>query len=176
MKINSGVTLLELLIAISLLTLVIFSASSIYLSSSNIYASASGWAKAQSNAQIPMMHIKKYSKDCASNFKIMDNGIVSDNGNAVEFRVYGNVADPQPTITRRYEFTNGEIRYRWAVGVGEVVIGKNIRNCVFRIADADGYLLGVEITAEDNNGDNPYTLTSNISAGSASIPCVFQAY
>lgn len=172
MKNNKGVTLLELLIAMSLLTLVMSAGSSIYLSSTNIYTSAGEWAQAQRNAQIPMMHIKKYVKDCASNFEI------SNNNGTVEFMVFANANDIEPTIRRRYELINGTIRY-YSNYVDQdslfSIIGQHISSCTFSVPGG-GHALEVQITAMDNNDniEGSYALTSRIAAQSASIPAVYQ--
>lgn len=179
MKDNKGVTLLELLIAMSLLILVLFAGSGVYLSNASIYEDARQFSQAQRNAQIPIMHIKKYVKDCASNFRILNNdGMINAVGSTVEFMIFANANDIEPIIRRRYELTDGMVRYY--VNYADQnspfsIIGQHISNCTFS-APGDGHVLEVQITGMDNNDniEGSYSLTSRIAAQAASSPAVYQ--
>lgn len=176
MKSNKGVTLLELLIAISLLLLVIMGGSSIYLSGMNLSMGTQGYAQAQRNADIVLLHIDKYARHAASEFYI------DKSGYKVRFLVYdSNNLDSAPETISQYEFLTdqGQVIYTPDTSSPNTftVISDHIVNCSFSVVhkETDGIVLYIEVTATDNKGDlnNSYTLRRTVEATLTASPGVY---
>lgn len=142
MRTNSGLTLLEVLIAISLLVLVIFAGSGIYLSGMNLSADAQYSAQAHRNAQVVMMHIEKTVRQSASEFDIRDGG------NRVIFNTYRSGQSD-------YVFSNETDLITYTPDISHpgdhTVVFNHISNCTFNIIPHDGVVLNVMVEAFDNN-------------------------
>ena len=177
LKNNSGVTLLELLIGISMMTMVIFAGSSMYLSGMSLSVDAQESAQAHRNAQILLMHIEKYVQDAATNFKVLDAGNnVVTLGTKVVFKTY-NAASPDfsnpPSISKQYTFNTTAKTVTYSSG-SETIIFRHISGCTF---EANELGLKINITALNNKDNNAssYELKSNISAGLTAYPNVYSA-
>lgn len=169
MRNNSGVTLLEILIAMSLLMLILFAGGGIYISGMNLSLDAQYSTQAYRNAQLVMMHIEKNVRDAASSFTI------GDNGRALEFNSY-NIDQPDfsqaPLVTREYTFNTNSKQITFTSG-GDNITFNNINNCRFEKFRNDGVVLKVTIEATDNRGSNTYTLSQCIEARFTASPSVF---
>lgn len=204
-KLDTGITLLELLIAITLLALVMFAGSGIYLSGWNMFRDAQLRAQAARNALIPMMHImegiRQAASECISEPAATPDGVFRtlhflayDNGPWLNFRPPPGGGDGGPaeilmTLTnfsrpphnhRCYAFVRNvnEIRYYANIDNSNymneqsyVVIGTHITNVTFTVQHQ--ILVQVNIIATDNNGNNPYNLTSRAEARYSSVPPVY---
>lgn len=195
---NRGVTLLELIIAISLLTLIIFAGSSIYLSGMNLSLGAQYATQAHRNAQLAMMHMQINVSNAASNFKI------TDDGRTVQFMAYSSnppdfSKDPSRLMQYSYDADLKQIIFirSWTEtqaitiveeggklvdvgygggGGGESIVFNHIIDCNFATFQNDGVVLKIRIVADDNSnsGENIYKLNSNIEAGLTSAPAVYE--
>lgn len=168
MKNNSGVTLLEILIAISILTLVLFAGSGIYISGMNLSLNAQRMAQAYRNAQVAMMHIEKNVRDAGSNFDILDGG------STLRFDVYTG----GPMIRREYRLEGtplNRMRFTDSSRPTEIVIFGHIANCNFDITPTDGVILNVRIDAFDNGNraENIYVLDTSIEAEFTASPSMY---
>lgn len=171
-KKTNGITLIELLIAISLLTLIIFAGSGIYLSGWNMFRQAQSMAQAQRNAMIPMAHMVKNIKDGASALYL------SAEAPKFTFFIYGNPPNfgTRPPDQIAYLHSGTNIIYEISIATGHwqfYTIGNHIQDFVLS-SDHNNNILNVTITATDNNGNNPYTLTSRIRASYTSIPSIYE--
>lgn len=171
MKKYKGVTLIELIIAISLLSLIILSGSGIYLTGWNMLRDAQVITQAQNNAIVPMTHMVKNLRQAA---KITGIGAETPYSE-IEFIVITDITtDPPTTVTRRYKFTAGEIRY-FPIYVEDLspynVIGKHIMGCNFS-GNLDESVT-IKIDAYDNNDDVNYMLKTDIEAPYTSIPTTY---
>lgn len=159
MKNNRGLTLLELLVAINISTLVFFAGGGVYLSSINMSSGVIENAKTVNSLQIAIAHIKKNVSDCASDFQItMD-------GKKVEFLVYGE--GNYPTIKRVYELRDDKLFYS-----GDAIIADNISGCSFG-ESGDRHNLIVNLSSTDKYG-NICSIEKTIVPTSKPIPCVFK--
>jgi prepilin-type N-terminal cleavage/methylation domain-containing protein len=160
---NRGLTLLEIMIAISLIGLITAGTSGVFLSFSNIANGAVDSGSAQRNAQIAIMHIQKNASLAASGFDPIDSF-----KNKVGYKIFGgNNIYFEPTLVRRYEFANNQIRYY----PDDIIVVNHIQNCVFEVVD--NVMLSVTITALDrnNNPETAYTTSTLVSATAApSLP------
>lgn len=172
-KRNNGVTLLELLIAMTLIILVMSLGSGVFLSFNNIAEGTITSSQAQRNAQIALMHIQKNICNAAGSF-VIDGNVSNNSGNSVEYRMYAPDASDiylEPNIVCRYEFYNGEIRFY----PGNILVSNHISNCIFRKVQTDGVVLHIEITALNSNNDpnSAYTVDTRVEATAAASPAVF---
>lgn len=167
---KSFFSLIELFIATSLLALIILAGSGIYLSGWLMSRDAQFMMQAQRNAMGPMAHMEKKMREGANSFS---------GGTKPGVDVYGSPPDfsQPPTIERVYIYDQNQqtITYTpssYAVPQQTFIIGRNIQsfNCTTAHSDT---ILNVTITATDNNGQNPYTLTSSIRATYTSVPPVY---
>lgn len=165
---KAGVTLIELLIAMSLTVVIMSAGGGFYLSFANMTNDAITSTQAQRNAHIALMHIENNIRNAASEFII--------NGNILKYRRYAG-ADiySGPTIICEYEYNAnlGQIVFRNPPN--QIIVSNHIYGCSFSKYQDDGIVLQVEITARDNN-DNPnseYTLSTNIEAMNTASPSVF---
>lgn len=170
-KNNSGVTLLELLIAMFLIVLIIFTGSGIYLSGMNLSAAAQASAQAYRNAQVALMHMQKYIPNCATNFSI------SADKKTVAFKTY-NIDSPNfsngPTITVRYQFSNKTITFTPDMSAPDNTLTFScINNCTFEPVSGDTSMLKITIKGEDSDGENLYEIQTIVSAGLSSAPNVY---
>lgn len=157
---HKGITLLELIIAISLLVLVIFAGSGIYLSGWRLFRDAQFIAQAQRNAMLPMMHMVKRLKRA----RVFSTGNLSLN-------FIANIYEFPSADMGRYEFDpiNHQIIYQY----GELpqVVWNHIAGFSYSISHG-GIVATISITATDNNGNNPYTITSTVEARYGATPPV----
>lgn len=168
MRLIKGITLLELLIAISLGTLIVLASSGIYLSSWQMFREAQYIAQAQRNAMVPMMHIVKELQQMAGIFQPGPAIIIGP-------------PPPEPIITLIHfltyttppNFSDGPTEhhiYAWDTDLHQIlydgnIIGRHITNCDFTENQVHGRIIyTIEITATDNNDNNQYTLISNVEA------------
>lgn len=170
MKYNNGVTLIELLISMSLLTLIVFSGSSIYLSGMNMSVDAQYSAQANMNAQLVMMHFEKYVRVAATEFDI-------PNDNTLIFKTY-NINFPDfsndPLVKVKYLFEDDSITFTSEEkGNVETFVFKNIHDCKFETFANDGVVLKVTLETMDNNDTNISKLTSYIKAELTASPSVY---
>lgn len=171
MKNNNGVTLLELILAISMLTLILFAGSSIYLSGMNLSADARYSTQAHRNAQIVIMHIEKYVRDAASEF------IISPDQKTLNFKTY-NIDSPDfshaPSIIIQYAFNPVNKQMIFTSGDDEVIF-EHINDCLFNIGQNDGVVLEVTIWVDDNinSGKNIYRLNTHMEACVTASPAVY---
>lgn len=169
MRNNSGVTLLEILMAMSLLMLILFAGGGIYISGMNLSLNAQYSTQAYRNAQLVMMHIEKNVRDAASSFTI------GGNGGTLEFKTY-NIDQPDfshaPLVTRRYTFNTNSEQITFTSG-GNSIAFNNIHDCRFEKFQNDGVVLRVTVEATDNRGSNTYKLSQCIEARFTASPSVF---
>lgn len=175
-KTCNGVTLLELLIAISLLTLIIFAGSGIYLSGMNISLDAQYSTQAHRNAQMVMMHIEKFVHNAASSFTINNNNNSGDK--TLQFKSYNiDLANPDfsspPSMLIQYSFDADLHQITFNSGNNSMVFN-HINDCSFETSANDGVVLKVIVKAEDNKGENVYTLTEHIEAGLTASPSMYE--
>lgn len=169
MRLTKGITLLELLIAISLGTLIVLASGAIYLWGWQMFRDAQYIAQAQRKAMVPMMHIVKELQQMAGIFQPAF---------AIELP---QEAPPESiftlihflTYTTPPNFSDGPTEhhiYAWDTDLHQIlydgnIIGNHIANCDFTENQVHGRIIyTIEITATDNNDNNPYTLISNVEA------------
>ncbi len=155
-----AVTLIELLIAMSLVTLIIFAGSAIYLSGWNMFRDAQSRAQAARNAIIPMMHVKKQL------LKYLD---ISPQGKG---EIPANLfMFPFLTYTNPPNFSNPtreEHLYVYDSDTGLLTFDYNLlasHLTAFNITWSDTHgtiLLNVSLTATDNSGQYSHQLQSTI--------------
>lgn len=163
---NKAVTLIELLIAISLLTLILLAGTGIYLSGWNLFRNGQLIAQAQRNAVMPMMDITKNLQRGTSliggtgaaiqtlSFTIDDNNTPSDlTDDDTILYTYTTPTPPATTgpITRHTTPPSGPPT--------TITIANNISACAFTYSDTNP-IVTINITATDNNSGNPYILNS----------------
>lgn len=141
MKTNNGLTLIEILIGMLVMTSIILAGSSIYLSGMNLSVDAQYSAQAHRNAQIVMMHIEKNAREAGSVFT------VSTSPMSVTFNAY------RSSIQSRYSFSGNTITYIPNTVIPAVnTVFNHIQSCSFAPhIDTGGVVLDVTITALDNN-------------------------
>jgi type II secretory pathway pseudopilin PulG len=175
LKSNSGVTLLELLVAMSLMVLVIFAGSGVYLSGMNLSVDAQSSAQSHRNAQIVLMHIEKYVANCATGFSLLDSN------KTLEFGVYNPSAPnfaSSPIIKSQYKFDDSTKTVTFTPDMStpsvNTMIFSHVNDCVFT-ATGDSSVLKVSVKAENNKNDGKdiYELQSNVSAGLTASPNVY---
>jgi prepilin-type N-terminal cleavage/methylation domain-containing protein len=148
MKNKRGVTLIELLIAISLLVVIMTLGTGIYLSGTNLSADMVNTSQAHRTAQIAFMHVQKHVRESAC-----INALTSTE---LHFNSFSGVSDiySSPSIESKYEYdsTSSEMRFypdRSDTSNYELVAA-HISGCTFT-EDPSGICVSVEITALDNN-------------------------
>lgn len=164
MKNNKGVTLLELLVAISLLTLIIFAGGGIYLSGWNMFRDAQYQAQAQQNAMVPMAHIVKKAKEGT-----MFSGTPSGTPGIYPYFTLtidddGTPSDFTDDDTINYALTGTQITCAQTPPSGTATtttVGTHISSCSFTYGGTNP-VADITITATDNQGNNPITLNSSI--------------
>lgn len=178
MKKNTGITLIEIIVAISLLTLILLAGGGIYISGWNMFRDAQHTAQSQRNAVLPMTHMAKNLQDAIS-FTVP-----APTPNILQFVVYS-ANPPSPTITRRYIFQNNQIVYDPDTtdnNGNEQIIGTHIPSnqnppptatSPFAITHG-GIVVTITITAEDNRdqGLNLHTISSTVEARYGATPPV----
>lgn len=173
-KNNKGFTLLELLIAITLMLVVMSIGGGIYLGGANLASEMVDSSQAHRTAQLAFMHIQKNVRSAASNFSI------DSSGESVIYRRYSDTTETytSPSITTRYEFdsSSGELRYYSAVPTTYEVVSSHIASCNFSVDITDGVVLSVEITALDNNNnpDTACTFSGQVETLYTASPAVFK--
>lgn len=165
---NNGITLMELIVAISLLSLVMFAGTGIYLSGWNLSRDAQAIAQAQRNATLPMIHITKNLKE-AIRFG-NDAWVISyfpfQSTSVLEYSSYNTPFDGS-TTDKGYYLYNNSLYYSPNDSYGsDTPIGNNITQFQYTLTHGTGNQLiaQITITATDNNNGNPYTLTTSIEA------------
>jgi type II secretory pathway pseudopilin PulG len=154
-----GITLIEILIAISLLTLVIFAGSAIYLSGWNMFRDAQARAQAARNATIPMMHVQKELINYIELVPEPPAFVAPGATIPFNFRytVYPDPPNfPNPTFIEHiysYDPDTDQLAF------DSIIIGRNITAfSITENTDHDDLLLNIQLSATDNNGGNTYTL------------------
>jgi prepilin-type N-terminal cleavage/methylation domain-containing protein len=175
---NKGVTLIELMIAISLLTLIMAMGSGIFLSANNMAEAMINAPQAQCNAQDAIMHIEKNVCKAASNFDI-----VNRNGNKIlTYMTYRNTIDiySTPTVKSQYVFDSvaRQLKYYYDINLNPnafAVVANHISDCTFTTDANVGVVLQVSVRAFDNanNTDSAYTVNTQVEAVNAASPAVF---
>lgn len=151
MKKNAGLTLIELLIAMTIAVGIIMFTGSVFLSANNLVGNMINYSKSHRTAQIAFMHIQKNIKDAACMNIYTPSPTITD----LYFNDYNDVF--APTFFERkytYDSASGEIKYypdRNAAAVFEIV-ADHISNCVFTL-DANYISIGAQITALDDDDD-----------------------
>ena len=171
MKNNIAFTLLELLMAMSLLVLVVMAGTCLFLNSTKMFQQASDSAKAQRNAQIVLMHMERYIKSSATVLKI------SNNSKTLAFKSYA-VDSPDfssnPIEEKKYEFVankdTGEIVF--TSGEDTRVFG-NIKDCSFEIPEDDWPLLKINIAAMNDRGTSAYCLSTQVGSEYSAAPGIY---
>lgn len=165
-KSTIGITLLELIVASSLLTLIVLAGGGIYISGWNMFRDAQFTSQAHRNALLPMAHMVKHLQEAASEFNA--------SGTSLDFMQYGT----PPTITSRYFFDAGPNRiiYYPDITAPGLIIGTNIQSCTFteRHSDTDGIIVVIDITATDSRGQNSYQLLSKVTARYTATPAIYE--
>lgn len=177
MKKSTGFTILELLIALSLLILILSFGGGIYLSGDSLARAMVNFSQAHRNAQLALMHIEKNVRNAGSEFEIE----LLTNGVRLRYLRYGGLTDiyTTPTIISEYLFdsTLGQIIYTPDISTPDnsTLVSGHITNCSFDVVPTDGVVLEVEVTALDNN-DNPensVTLSTQVQTALTASPSVF---
>jgi len=174
MRKNNAVTLLELIIAISLLTLIVFAAGGIYLSGWRMSRDARFQAQAERNAMIPMMHMVKHLSEKAGNPKMVvgPGYIPPPPFTTIYFNVYNDPPDfdNPPSGFDSYQW-DGD---RHQIFFNTSVIGSHIFYARFEPSHF-GAIYNITITARDNNDseDSEYTLNSSVEARYEQVPSVY---
>ena len=157
-----GLTLMELLIAITILSVVCFVGSSVFLSGSKMHTDALELMQAQTNAQLALMHIRKNVTNTKTEFKI------SNNSKTVEYMLMG------ATAVSQYFYDEGKKIIKYLADRNDpskyFIVANNIASCTFDIQSGEGIVLHVDITSTDNSGKNNYNLESRIQANAAAMP------
>lgn len=164
-KSQISITLLELLIAITILTLLVLVGGGIYVSGWNMFREAQFLAQAHRNAVIPMAHMIKHLQG-ARNF--------SNTGTTIlRFVEYTNIAN-QATTTRRYLYngTSNQIIYDLDTvnnSGNEQTIGTRITSGTQFTVNAN-LTATITINATDSRNQNPYTIRSRVEARAGGNP------
>lgn len=175
MKRHNAITLLELLIAMSLLVLVIIAGSGICVSGLRMSRDTLSRAQSLRNAMAAMMHMAKNLQQCASEYMVMAGNTT------MQFRRYGTPPDfgALPNIRSQYSFDNflNQIVYNPDVTVvgDEQIIGSHIQNCTFSEfhTATHGTIIEINLTAWDNNNQNPYNIISRVNARYTAVEPVY---
>ena len=182
MRNNSAMTLMELLIAITILAVIILSMGGIFLSGLRLSQDTQAMAQAQRNALLAMAHIKKQiSQSAASDFFVT--------GQTLTFGVISphqyDPSDPATNPNIVYTFSpDPQNTLSYTVGTGTpILIATHIAGCIFTVSPGNHNecMVTANITGTDNNETkNPdgsfkytYTLSADIGAPYSSIPAVF---
>lgn len=172
MKKTRGITLIEIIVAISLLTLILLAGGGIYISGWNMFRDAQHTAQSQRNAVLPMTHMAKNLQD-AITFTVP-----APTPNTLQFVEYDGTA-------RAYRFENNQIEYDPDTtndNGNEQIIGTHIPSdqnpppaatSPFAITHG-GIVVTITITAEDNRdqGLNLHTISSTVVARYGATPPV----
>lgn len=183
---NKGITLLELLIAMSLLILVLFSVSGIYLFGWKMFRNAQLISQTQRNAMVPMMHMVKHLQQAAKFDKPFFLTSLGKPPPPLILRFYTYTDPPNfnsgPTIISEYSYdsTNHQIIYIPTIGgpADTNIIGTHIHGFNFTISHASPYngtVVDIQIASRDNNdlAENEYVLESTAEARYASVSTVY---
>lgn len=164
-KKTNGITLIELLIAISLLALILLAGSGIYLSGWQMFRQAQLIAQAQRNAMIPMAHMVKNLQQATyigsySHTTTFIKFIMDDNNTP-------NIQTDDDTVWYTFDNTAHTITYQvepypLPSVTTTTTIGTHIDSCSFTHVEEYNPLVIVSITATDNSGGNQYALTTTI--------------
>jgi type II secretory pathway pseudopilin PulG len=172
MKINNnkGITLLEVIIAMTISILVMTFITGIYLSSASIMKDDS--TNADRVAQIVSMHMTKNLRFAASNFAITKNS-PEKNDVTLRFRVNADPMD-SASITSSYVFdsSRNEILYYPSSGSAAILISRNISGVSFT-PDLAGPGIQVNITASTGNGKSEFTAKTYIQPVNTAYPAVY---
>jgi len=157
---DKGVTIIELIIAISLLSLVALTASGIYLSGWNMFRDTQYRSQSQRNAVVPLMHMVRTLKRAVR---------VVQSGANLQFTVYtgaesGNWA---PAI-EQYQFDNSARQIKYIDKNGdEKIIGSHIADMQFSIShdsNTSGIITDIYINADDSRDQGDfYTVETAVS-------------
>lgn len=178
---NNGVTLLEILIAITLMVSVLFAGGGFYLSGINLSENLSNFCQANRHAQIALMHIENV-RYAASEFDIAGRDIDGDgiNDAILRYKIFADASETEPSIICEYSFRTNSGRIICTPDIStptdSVIVSEHIDDCVFRIMPTDGVVLHVEVTALDSNdnADNACTLSTDIEATQTASPSMFE--
>lgn len=177
MKRSKGVTILELLIALSLLILILSLGGGIYLSGDSLARAMVNFSQAHRNAQLALMHIEKNVRNAASEFEIE----LLPNGVRLIYLSYAGSADvyTTPTIISEYLFDSNlrQITYTPDISIpgSFTLVSSHISNCSFNVVPTDGVVLEIEVTALDSNDspENSVTLSTQVQTALTASPSVF---
>lgn len=180
MKNNRSVTLIELIIAMSLLTLVILAGSGIYLSGWNIFRDAQAITQAQRNAMVPMAHIVKTMMQGAGFVQSMAVEPPEHPEYSITFETYNTPQElfTGPTLPNYFSFDpdTHQIIYSNTNMASPLIIGVHIHNCAFEPDfNHSETIVNITITARDNN-NNPgseYTTQSRVLQRYMQIPPIY---
>ena len=171
MKNNIAFTLLELLMAMSLLVLVVMAGTCLFLNSTKMFQQASDSAKAQRNAQIVLMHMERYIKSSATALKI------SNNNKTLAFKTYAaDLSDFSSSVfeDNKYEFVANKDTGGIVFTSGEAtIVFNNIKDCSFELPEDDWPLLNINIAAMSDRGTSTYCLSSQVGAEYSAAPGIY---
>lgn len=161
MNINKGITLVELIIAISLLSLVTLTASGIYLSGWNMFRDAQYRCQSQRNAMIPIMRMVNDLQQAQR---------VEQAGGNLQVTFYPIPGDWLTTASRQYQFDNIARQIKCIYqNTSEEVIGSHIADMQFGISHntgTSGIVTNIHINADDSRGlGDYYTIETAVECG-----------
>lgn len=157
---NKAITLIELLIAISLLVLIIMAGTGIYLSGWNMFRDAQYISQAHRNALIPMMHITKQLQQGTSIISGTNTSPLIFN---IDFsNTPANLADDH-RIAYTFVSASNQITCNRTPPSGSatpIFTANYITNCSFTY-NSTIPVVRININATDNNGGNTYSLSTS---------------
>ncbi len=177
MKINHGVTLLEIVIALAILAIFALSVSGIYLSGWRLFRDAQYRAEAQAAAQAAMAYMVKNLQNTANIFWV-------ENITGQQYALYAqNYTEGSPEFgqlppnIQRYHWDGNNLIYTnytgWA-SQDTAIIGKYITEFA-PVTTHESTVVEINITAEDSRGENPFELFSRIHARGTAAPSVYES-
>ncbi len=170
MKGNSGVTILELVVAGAVTTVFIFFLSGVYFSALNLSMEVQAGSHADRNAQVVLMHMQKHVILAASHFKISKTA----DTRRVAFMTYnGYDFASGPTRKNEYVFDNNEQQLTYLLDDVPQDVFNHVGHCYFQTSVNDGTVLQVQVVALDDNGGPSGELGAYIQAGLTASPSVY---
>jgi hypothetical protein len=161
-----GLSLLELMIAMSLSTFVMLGSSSVYMSCKGLGKNAGYNSQAEVNAMLAIKHIKKYASQAITRFT------VSDDGSTVTFVSIETKNDISSNVglSRKYEFSKPALKFYKDANKSDFEYVSNcVNSCVFD--DHQRNILDIKLTTTANeSANNVYEISTKINALYSSFP------
>ena len=156
---DNGITIIELIIAISLLSLAALTAGGIYLSGWNMFREAQYRSQSQRNAMVPLMHMIRNLKRAVR---------VEQSGSNLQYTVYP-VTGNWTTAVEQYQFDNSARLIKYINNDGdEQIIGSHIVDAQFSIShdsSTGGIITSIYINADDSRDQGDfYTIETAVSS------------